>query len=174
LSGLNVIGNRAEALNRFMEAYARLAKLPPPRLGPVNVADWVRRAASLETRRKVEVAPGPPLTIEGDGDQLDQLLINLIRNAVDAAGEAGEVRAGWRVSGEYLEVRVEDDGPGLAATQNLFVPFFTTKPGGSGIGLILCRQIAEGHGGVLTLENRAVGRGCEARVKLPLPAVAAR
>ncbi|MCC6857433.1 MAG: PAS domain-containing sensor histidine kinase [Bryobacterales bacterium] len=168
-SGLSVIGSRAEALNRFMEAYARLAKLPPPRLGPVNVAEWVRRSASLETRRRVDVAPGPPLVIQGDGDQLDQLLINLIRNAVDAvAGNGGEVRAGWRPSGAYLEVWVEDDGPGLPSTQNLFVPFFTTKPGGSGIGLILCRQIAEGHGGVLTLENRAGGRGCQARVRLPL------
>ncbi len=64
------------------------------------------------------------------------------------------MRIGWRRDGAMLEIWVKDEGPGLSGTANLFVPFFTTKPGGSGIGLVLSRQIAEGHGGALTLENR--------------------
>ena len=167
--GLRLIGTRAEALSRFMGAYARLARLPKPRLAPVEVGPWVRRVAGLETRMRVTLRPGPELTIRADGDQLEQLLINLLRNAVDAAEETkGEVRVGWARNGTYLDVWVEDDGPGLANTANLFVPFFTTKPGGSGIGLVLSRQIAEAHGGTLTLENRRPGPGCQARLRLPL------
>jgi nitrogen fixation/metabolism regulation signal transduction histidine kinase len=167
--GLAVIAARAEALSRFMEAYARLARLPQPRLQPVEVAALMRRVAGLETRRGVTLVPGPDLTIQADGDQLEQLLINLVRNAVDAVLETGGgVKVGWRRNGTYLEVWVEDEGPGLSNTANLFVPFFTTKPGGSGIGLVLSRQIAEAHGGSLTLENRQTGPGCEARLRLPL------
>ena len=167
--GLNVISTRAEALNRFMGAYSRLARLPQPKFQPIDIGSLVRRVAELETRLPVKVIPGPPLTIQADGDQLEQLLINLQRNAVDASLETqGGVRVGWaRVNG-HLNLWVDDDGPGLSNTANLFVPFFTTKPEGSGIGLVLCRQIAEGHGGALTLENRRNGRGCEARLRLPL------
>jgi signal transduction histidine kinase len=171
--GLSVIGSRAESLSRFMSAYARLAKLPEPTLAPVSVSDWVQRAAGLETRLPVAVAAGPELTVQADGDQLDQLLINLIRNAADAADETGGgVRVGWSKNRRYLEVWVEDDGPGLSSEANLFVPFFTTKPGGSGIGLVLCRKITEAHGGSLTLENRQGPPGCVAKLRLPLETAA--
>lgn len=167
--GLSIISARAEALNRFMGAYARLARLPQPRLQTVDVGKWIRRIVGLETRINVVLLPGPELEIEADGDQLDQLLINLVRNAVDASLETGGgVRISWTKAAAMLDVLVEDDGMGLANTNNLFVPFFTTKPEGSGIGLVLSRQIAEGHGGFLTLENRKDGRGCEARLRLPL------
>jgi nitrogen fixation/metabolism regulation signal transduction histidine kinase len=167
--GLSVIARRAESLGRFMLSYARLAKLPPPRFGDVDVGAWVRRVAELEKRLPVTVEPGPALTVRGDGDQLDQLLINLLRNGVDAALETGGgVALGWQREGARLVVSVRDEGPGLGETRNLFVPFFTTKVEGSGIGLVLSRQIAENHGGTLTLANRDDQRGCAARLSLPL------
>jgi signal transduction histidine kinase len=167
--GLAIISTRAESLSRFMEAYARLARLPPPQRQPVRVAEWVRRVAGLETRFQIEIQPGPDVTIPADRDQLDQLLINLVRNAVDASLETGgQVKIGWSKTPAYLEVAIEDEGPGLSNTTNLFVPFFTTKPKGSGIGLVLSRQIAEAHGGSLSLENRSNGQGCIARLCLPL------
>lgn len=167
--GLSVISSRAESLNRFMTAYAVLAKLPRPELRPMDVGIWVRQSVGLETRKKIELIAGPELTIHGDQDQLEQLLINLLRNAVDAAAQTGGgASVVWRTNNGFLEISVEDEGPGLSNTSNLFVPFFTTKPGGSGIGLALSRQIAEGHHGTLTLENRAGGKGCEAKLRLPL------
>jgi len=166
--GLTVITSRSESLSRFIGSYARLAKLPRPQLQPLEVASCVGRAASFETRLPVEVVPGPDIAIQGDPDQLEQVLINLLRNAADASLTTnGSVKAGWRRDGAMLEIWIKDDGPGLSSTANLFVPFFTTKPGGSGIGLVLSRQIAEGHGGALTLENRTDGPGCVARLRLP-------
>jgi signal transduction histidine kinase len=172
-SGLGVIASRSESLSRLMAGYARLARLPPPRLEPVAVAEWVRRVVALETRRTVAVRAGPELTIRADGGQLDQLLINLVRNAVDATLDGdGAVEVGWETKNGQVDVWVRDEGPGLADTANLFVPFYTTKPDGSGIGLALSRQIAEAHGGTLTLNNRTRdgggGSGCEARLSLPV------
>jgi len=167
--GLAVIAGRSESLSRFMAAYALLARLPSPQPKPMDVEQWVRRVAHLETRLPVRVAPGPPVTISADGDQLDQLLINLVRNAADASFETqGAVEVGWMRNGGMLDVWVRDNGLGVSDTTNLFVPFFTTKPNGSGIGLALSRQIAEAHGGALTLENRRDTRGCGARLRLPL------
>ena len=167
--GLTIIGNRGEALSRFMEGYSRLSHLPPPQRQPLDVNTWIRRAAGLETRLAIGVVEGPGLIIQADGDQLDQLLINLLRNGVDAAmANRGSVRVGWTRTAGQLEVWVEDEGPGLPNTGNLFVPFFTTKPNGSGIGLVLSRQIAEAHGGSLTLANRADRPGCRALLRLPI------
>lgn len=167
--GLSIIAKRSESLSRFMNAYARLARLPAPVFVPIEIASLLARVAGLETRLCVEVAPGPALTIEADEAQLEQLLINLLRNAVDAALETGGgVRLKWRAETSALEILIEDEGPGLSNTANLFVPFFTTKPDGSGIGLVLSRQIAEAHGGTLTLQDRSPQQGCEARLMLPL------
>lgn len=167
--GLSVISSRAAALSRFMSAYARLSKLPQPSFGPVEIGVLIRRVVGLETRLNVALRPGPEITIKADGDQLEQVLINLLRNAVDAALETGGgVRVGWQKVQAELEIRIEDGGPGLANTTNLFVPFFTTKPNGSGIGLTLSRQIAEAHGGTITLRNRNDAQGCQARLCLPL------
>ena len=168
-SGLNVIGGRADALVRFMSSYARLARLPTPQRAPLEVASWITRVAALETRLPVRIIPGPPLAIKADGDQLDQLLINLVRNAVDASLEThGGVTLGWERHNGMLEVRIEDEGPGIQSGANLFVPFYTTKPEGSGIGLVLSRQIAEAHGGSIAVENREGAAGCVAVVKLPI------
>ena len=168
-SGLGVITARADALSRFMEAYSRLARLPQPQSQPVEIEPLIRRVAGLETRVPVVLVPGPNVLIRADGDHLEQLLINLIRNAADASLETNSgVKVGWARTAAHLQLWVEDEGPGLSNTANLFVPFFTTKPGGSGIGLVLCRQIAEAHGGSLTLENRSQGTGCVARLRLPV------
>ncbi|MFB3920480.1 MAG: PAS domain-containing sensor histidine kinase [Terriglobia bacterium] len=167
--GLRVIEGRAEALTRFLEGYARLARLPAPKLGPTDFPECIRRVAGLETRVGITIRAGPQLTLSADRDQLEQLLINLVRNAADAAFETkGGVQIAWRRDGAYAEILIEDGGPGLSNTANLFVPFFTTKPGGSGIGLVLSRQIAEAHGGSLTLENRDDAPGCVATLRLPL------
>ena len=168
--GLEVISSRAEALGRFMATYAKLARLPQPELSLVDLTGLVRGVAHLETRLAVEVVGGPELSVRADPDQLEQALINLVRNAVDATLEAGgaHVHIRWLVRAGRLHILVEDEGPGLSESGNLFVPFFTTKPGGSGIGLVLSRQIAEGHGGSLELENRGEGRGVRARLVLPV------
>jgi nitrogen fixation/metabolism regulation signal transduction histidine kinase len=167
--GLAVIAARSEALSRFMGAYARLAKLPRPQMRPVHVSKLVEQVVGLETRVRPVLRTGPELVIQADSDQLEQLLINVVRNGADAALETGGgVEVGWARKNGLLEIWVQDEGPGISNTGNLFVPFFTTKPGGSGIGLVLSRQIAEAHGGSLTLQNRPEGHGCEARLSLPI------
>ena len=168
--GLGVIARRAEALGRFMNAYARLARLPPPRRAPTHVPTLVRKIAALETRAELTIADGPDLTAELDADQIEQVLINLVKNAAEASIAAGNrtVRLGWSEDGGVLAIVVEDEGPGVNETKNLFVPFFTTKPEGSGIGLVLSRQIVEAHDGQLTLAPRPDGPGACARVRVPL------
>jgi len=167
--GLSIIATRSEGLSRFLGAYTQLAKLPRPHLAPVDVGAWIHQVAGLEQRLPVRIEPGPPVTISGDRDQLDQLLINLLRNAADASLESHgkRVSISWKRLDGQLELSILDEGPGLSNTANLFVPFFTTKPGGSGIGLVLSRQIAEAHGGSLNLVNRTDGPGCLARLILP-------
>jgi two-component system, NtrC family, nitrogen regulation sensor histidine kinase NtrY len=167
-SGLNVIATRAESLSRFMQAYARLARLPPPQKEEISLGELVRRVVGLETRLGVRLAEGGVISIRADSAQIEQLLINILHNAVDASLETGgRVTAGWRKRGDCAEVFVRDEGPGIMNPSNLFVPFFTTKPGGSGIGLALSRQIAEAHGGSLSLTNRTDRTGSEALLRLP-------
>ncbi len=167
--GLEVISSRAESLARFVESYSRLARLPQPRFEALDIGVLVQRVVDLETRLLIGLHPGPAVTIQADNVQLEQLLINLVRNAVDAAMETqGGVEIEWARNNGNVEVSIRDEGLGLANTANLFVPFFTTKTNGSGIGLVLSRQIAEAHGGTLTLENRIDTHGCEALLRLPL------
>ena len=167
--GLHVIGDRAEALARFMSRYTQLARLPPPSPRAFEFSALAQRAAKLEQRITVTVNGRADVLLHADLEQIEQALINLIQNATDAAlTGGGHVRLQWRVANGSLIADVTDDGPGLPLSENLFVPFFTTKPGGSGIGLVLARQIIEAHGGTLTLENRKDARGCIARLQLPV------
>jgi nitrogen fixation/metabolism regulation signal transduction histidine kinase len=184
--GLEIIEARSASLQRFLEAYRRLAQMPAPVLRDVELNKLVARVASLETRVRVYVQPGPDLVFAADSDQLEQMLINLVRNAADAVLEPSttEMRARpssttsepetepkvalrWNFSEEDMTLEIEDDGPGLSNPSNVFTPFYTTKPSGSGVGLVLSRQIAEAHGGRIEIGNRHSGRGCLVRVVLP-------
>jgi nitrogen fixation/metabolism regulation signal transduction histidine kinase len=167
--GLAVIAARSDSLSRFTTAYARLAKLPAPRLETVRMSDLVHRASGVERRLAVKIEPGPDIAVRADPDQIEQVLINLVQNAADAALQTGgRVVVGWKRDGRSVSLWIDDEGAGLPNVSNIFVPFFTTKPGGSGIGLVLSRQIAEAHNGSLTLENRPDARGCRAHLRLPL------
>lgn len=173
-TGLNLIGERAEALTRFMLGYTTLARLPPPAKRPTDVSALLARVAQLQQGVRVicDCVDVDAAIVDIDPDQIEQALINLLKNAAEAMHHAGDIRLVARIDHDggsdrqLLVIEVIDHGPGLAATDNLFVPFFTTKPGGSGIGLVLARQIAEGHGGSLTLENRRDANGCVARMLL--------
>jgi len=165
--GLEVVARRSRSLGRFMSAYARLAKLPLPVLRETTVTEWVSRVVALGNAGRVRIVGGPEVHLRADGDQLDALLINLVKNAVEASPE-GDVTVGWSLNEDTVVVVVEDEGPGVAEATGLFVPFFTTKPGGTGIGLALARQIAEAHGGEVALRTREGGRGARATVTLPI------
>jgi len=177
--GLNIIESRTAALHRFLQSYRRLAQMPSPTLQPVELRPLLERVAVLETRLNVEIAPGADLVLMLDPDLIEQMLINLVRNAVDAALEQAQspqataqpvdpkVSIRWEQFDRKVALMVEDNGIGLLNPSNAFVPFYTTKPGGSGIGLVLSQQIAEAHGGTIELANRQGARGCVVKVLLP-------
>ena len=166
--GLDVIESRADALARFMQGYTRLARLPVPNIREMELKPLLERIAAADGRLPVEVRPGPDVTLKADPDQVEQVVINLVKNAIEASmPTGGKVQLGWQIMNGQAVIEIIDEGEGLSSTSNLFVPFFTTKPGGSGIGLALSRQIAESHNGGLTLENRRDRLGCVATLRLP-------
>jgi signal transduction histidine kinase len=165
-----VVESRADALHRFVQSYRLLAQLPPPSLRPVPIGPLLERVVLLEQRLPVELDPGPPAMLNADPDQLEQMFINLLANAVDASLANGShpVRATWSLTDLSVTVTIEDRGHGIANTDNLFVPFYTTKPAGSGVGLALAQQVARAHGGEIQLVNRQDGDGARATVLLPI------
>jgi two-component system nitrogen regulation sensor histidine kinase NtrY len=169
--GLGVVESRADALHRFVQSYRLLAQLPPPHLKTVALGPLLERVALLEQRLRVQVDPGPSISLNADPDQLEQMFINLLANAVDAtlANNAKSVLVSWRVIDSSGVVTIDDSGLGIANTENLFVPFYTTKPKGSGVGLALAQQIARAHGGEIRLLNREEEPGARATIRLPLP-----
>ena len=165
---LAVMAERAEGLRRFLSRYSELARLPKPTIADCRAAALLEQVAAVQVPGRVRVTVPDGLNVRGDADQLQQALINLVRNAIEATAggtEPVELRAFQGKDGVVFEV--EDCGPGVANPDNLFVPFFTTKPGGSGIGLVLARQVAEAHGGSLSLQNRVDRSGCIARMIIP-------
>lgn len=171
--GLSVIESRADSLHGFVQSYRMLAQLPPPNLRPVSLLPLVERVTLLEQRLPVRLEPCPTVILNADPDQLEQMLINLLVNAADASLANGShpVRVKCAVSGTYVQVVIEDCGLGIANPENLFVPFYTTKAAGSGIGLALAQQIARAHGGDISLVNREDAGGARAIVRLPLTSV---
>jgi nitrogen fixation/metabolism regulation signal transduction histidine kinase len=181
--GLGIIESRADSLNRFLQAYRQLAQMPAPVLQSCSLPTLVRHAAALETRVGVTVIPGPDVKVMADPDQIQQMLINLFRNAAEAtlaqpahkdnseqsanAVQEPNISCSWELSGKEVIFTIEDNGPGLLNPANTFVPFYTTKQQGSGIGLVLSRQIAEAHGGSVELTNRGRQQGCAVKVRLP-------
>lgn len=163
-SGLEVMGSRAAALTRFLSGYSRLARLPPPNIEAFELGELIMKVARLEQRKSIIVEPGAARRVHADRDQIEQAVINLIRNAVEASPDHGAVTVRWQVASSLAVIEVEDEGPGPPSSENLFVPFFTTKPGGSGIGLALVRQIAEAHEGDISLTARADREGAIARL----------
>ncbi|MGC1156174.1 MAG: ATP-binding protein [Acidobacteriaceae bacterium] len=232
--GLSVIENRAESLNRFVQAYRQLAQLPAPILKRVPLLPLLERVISLEIRLDVRLLAAPDVDLLADADQIEQLLINLVRNAVESAltcveeePEAARAPAQTEIvipsaaegsafpppsrsaepgapagtstdqkeadipvrkrsgvsttepctpqvtiraieEGDLVAIQIEDNGPGLANPDNLFVPLYTTKKSGSGVGLALARQIVEAHGGAIELRNRPNHQGCIAEVRIPI------
>lgn len=169
LQGLGVIASRSDSLARFVSSYARLARLPAPARRSFDLAPVAERIVRMFPAERVTLLPGSPIQLNADPDQIEQALINLLQNAMDAVlTTGGNVRMEWQASQKAVEIHVEDEGTGFSNPANLFVPFFTTRQGGSGVGLVLCRKIAEAHGGSVTLENRDTGTGCVATLRLPL------
>jgi PAS domain S-box-containing protein len=166
-AGLTIIHDRADALGRFVAAYARLARLPPPSKSETDLSSLISRAVSLFGDR-VNTIAGPNLRLDIDADQIEQVMINLLKNAVEAVDGNGAVEVRWEGVDDHVRIEILDEGPGLAQTDNLWVPFFTTKRGGTGLGLVLSREIVENHGGEIFLSNRRDRSGCIARVELPI------
>jgi two-component system nitrogen regulation sensor histidine kinase NtrY len=182
--GLAIIEDRTASLNRFLQAYRQIAQMPPPVIRRVALLPIMERVVFLETRVVVALSSGPDVWLMVDCDQIEQMLINLVRNAVEAAlepvraglsgnsvnneqGREPKVMMSWAVEDQSVEITIDDNGLGLLNPSNAFVPFYTTKPSGSGIGLALSRQIVEAHGGSIELSNLNGKRGCRVRVRLP-------
>jgi two-component system, NtrC family, nitrogen regulation sensor histidine kinase NtrY len=172
--GLTVIEERADSLNRFLQSYQQLTRLPTPKVQKLSLGTLLDHVIELETRVPIELQPGPSVHLLADPDQLQQLLINLLRNAAEAALSTEEtspiaplVVVSWTATPSQATLHIRDNGPGLINPANLFVPFYTTKPEGSGIGLVLAQQIATAHKGSITLSNNPDAPGCTAEFRLP-------
>ncbi len=171
---LSVIEDRAESLNRFLSAYRQLAQIPPPARRSVILGELLQHVAALETRIPVRLEPGPAVVCSLDPDQFAQALINLVRNAAEATlltqaatAHPPEVLLRWQLTAGMLQLSVLDRGPGIGNAGNLFVPFYTTKEHGTGLGLILVKEIVEAHQGSVVLRNRLDTQGAEALLLLP-------
>jgi len=162
----DTIADRAAHLATFIDGYARFAKLPRPR--PVVVA-WPQFLARLEGTLPFRIdGPLPESTASFDASQLEQVMINLLKNAAESGSPPEQITVGVCSTAPGFRLEVGDRGSGLteAALRDALLPFYSTKPTGTGLGLTLCREIIEAHGGRLSLANRP-GGGALVTVWLP-------
>jgi nitrogen fixation/metabolism regulation signal transduction histidine kinase len=160
------IGERAGHLASFIDGYARFAKLPRPRPNPVS---WPQFLARLEGTMPFRVGgPIPQRPASFDASQLEQVMINLLKNAAESGSHPEEITVSVHPEAEGFVVEVADRGGGLTdnVLRDALLPFYSTKPAGTGLGLTLCREIVEAHGGRLSLANRP-GGGATVTVWLP-------
>jgi signal transduction histidine kinase len=162
--GLNTIESRSKGLIKFIDAYREYTSLPQPKLKAILLRYLIDRVAQLmknEFRKTniefVATCESEYLTIQADEEMIEQVLINLIKNAIEALGTIpnGKIELIGRYAENRIVIEVVDNGPGIIkeALNKIFVPFFTTKKSGSGIGLSLSRQIMQMHNGTLTVES---------------------
>jgi two-component system nitrogen regulation sensor histidine kinase NtrY len=154
---LETIGERTRHLERFILGYARFAKLPAPQRALLDWEEFMARLASHVTFEVAGDLPGEPAQL--DAAQLEQALINLLKNAHESGSAPEQVTLSVRRVQDLLRIDVMDRGTGMndAVLLNALVPFYSTKRAGTGLGLALAREIAEAHGGRITLANREGG-----------------
>ncbi len=167
--GVNIINERAKSLTSFIASYSQLSHLPKPNKISVELFQVLQVTAALFPKLTTEIADSCRLTLFVDKQQFEQVLINLFKNALEAmAGQASALLAVSVSSDEFNTlISFTDQGCGIANFDNLFVPFYSTKASGSGIGLALCRQIMFNHNGQICISNRQEAQGVEVRLTLP-------
>ena len=169
----NTIEERARHLQSFVEGYSRFAKLPQPRLAEATWRELLDPLLGIVPFR-IE-GELPPETVRVDSAQLQQVFINLLKNAAESGSDGDAITIAFRARPDHLLVEVADRGDGMSEAQlsQALLPFFSTKASGTGLGLTICREIVEAHGGRLALANRE-GGGVVATLALPHRGAATR
>lgn len=160
----HTIEERIDHLNQFVQGYGKFAKLPPPTFAPIV---WQDIIAQLRQQYTFELVMPEPVALIADAVQLEQLLINLLKNAHESGGEAKDVALVVTQNTDQVVIEVLDGGKGMSESvmANALVPFYSTKPTGTGLGLALCREITDAHQGHLMIQNRK-GKGLCVRIVL--------
>ena len=169
--GLDIISERALGLSQFVDSYKQLARLPEPAVQQFSLRTLLEKVAALFNHAAIVIETPGDLLLSLDPVQFEQVLINLLKNGLEAnalCNSDSPIQIRWALGHQFFTLNICDRGSGISNPDNLFVPFYTTKKQGSGIGLVLCRQIIEAHQGHLSLHNRN-GGGCCACIELPLP-----
>jgi nitrogen fixation/metabolism regulation signal transduction histidine kinase len=168
-NGLKLIEERSAALKSFIQRFGQLSKLPEPEKEPVSIRQLVESVTPLFNEREILRQSDAEIILQADPVQMKQVLINIFKNADEAMPDsAGVITIEWSMRNQRLLIKITDEGSGIGNPDNLFVPLYTTKEHGSGLGLVLCRQVVEAHDGNLTISNRADARGCEVMIELPV------
>ena len=171
LAGLNIISERATGLGQFIDSYKQLAKLPEPQKQPTSIFSMINKVCALLKETTIEIETADDVIIDIDPLQMEQVMINLLKNAVEAMAHTnprGRIYIAWTVKEAMFQLTLCDEGCGISNLDNMFVPFYSTKKHGTGIGLVLCRQIIEAHDGRITITNQTNAPGCCVRIELPL------